>query len=341
MPYLEISPNRLVPIDEDHFVIGADADCHLALADAGVARRHLILQQVQDHWRVASLNLDAPALLNGQPLYTIMQLRDGDELRIGEAAFIFHTGPLPQTRRRNYWPVAAAVALVIVLVGIWGLSRTLTTPQPLASPLLPNPSPTPRLETSLPGPEYTPPVYQLQVPPPSYAPASALGDAERAAGCVPPAGWTWILVQPGDTLATIAHRVGASPRDLAQANCLDGTASLMAGRLYVPAAVPALGTGAGAEGAGSAASPPEPVQVDATPSPLPTPTRAAVVTEEPSRRICPAPDGWTYIIVQQGDTLKGLALRFHVSEETLKQANCMEGDSLLLGKRFYVPGGGS
>lgn len=62
-----------------------------------------------------------------------------------------------------------------------------------------------------------------------------------------------------------------------------------------------------------------------TPTPPPPPTN------------CPPPAGWQTYLVQPGDTLEGLAIRYRVSAEELIRANCLVTTSLLPGAYLYVP----
>ena len=54
---------------------------------------------------------------------------------------------------------------------------------------------------------------------------------------------------------------------------------------------------------------------------------------------CPSPPpGWSRITIGQGDTLAGLAQAYGTSVEALRQANCLEVDSLKPGGTLFVPG---
>lgn len=66
-----------------------------------------------------------------------------------------------------------------------------------------------------------------------------------------------------------------------------------------------------ASGPGSPTSPPPPVQVPTPPPPTPAP---------PGKTPPPKPRAHTYI-VQRGDTLSGIASRYHISMSTLKRLN--------------------
>ena len=70
----------------------------------------------------------------------------------------------------------------------------------------------------------------------------------------------------------------------------------------------------------------------ATISSSPSPTATI-----PPSTTCPAPNGWTSYIIQIGDTLEGLAARYGIFPNTLKEANCLIGNSLLPNTRISVP----
>ena len=120
---------------------------------------------------------------------------------------------------------ALIYGLVSVVLVVGGLSLALgesyTVSHPTATFSLP---PLPQTLTFTPaGPTQPPTLTPLptQMPPPPT-------------NCLPPVGWSPILVQPGDTLSSLAARYGTTPELLAQANCLL-TQNLAAGyTLYAP-----------------------------------------------------------------------------------------------------------
>jgi LysM repeat protein len=52
---------------------------------------------------------------------------------------------------------------------------------------------------------------------------------------------------------------------------------------------------------------------------------------------CPPPQGWLPYIVQPGDTLDGLALRYDKTSAEISQANCLGSAALLPGLVVYLP----
>ena len=71
-----------------------------------------------------------------------------------------------------------------------------------------------------------------------------------------------------------------------------------------------------------------------TPSPTPLPS----LTPTTADLACLPPSGWSEILLQPGDTLENLARTYNISPETLKNANCLVGTSLIPGTILYVPG---
>lgn len=85
--------------------------------------------------------------------------------------------------------------------------------------------------------------------------------------------------------------------------------------------------------------PTQPAATMASPSPTatdtPTPTATASATvEAPS---CGPPPGWVIYVVQRGDTLFRLSLRYNVSMAQLMQANCLSSVSIFAGQTLFVP----
>lgn len=81
---------------------------------------------------------------------------------------------------------------------------------------------------------------------------------------------------------------------------------------------------------------PSPAALSATPSPVPdTPTPTPTAGTPPP---CIAPRDWGVHIVRQGNTLYSLAERYGTDVETLERVNCLDGPTILIGQRLYVPG---
>ncbi len=87
------------------------------------------------------------------------------------------------------------------------------------------------------------------------------------------------------------------------------------------------------------------------PSPLPLtvtvtlpPTTTPLILESPTATItatppssCAVPLGWGQTVVQIGDTLDSIAIRYRVTKESLRAGNCLVSDVLVTGTVLYVP----
>ena len=109
-----------------------------------------------------------------------------------------------------------------------------------------------------------------------------------------------IIVQPFDTLASIAQTYQLSPIAIQQSNCLTSDVLQAGTVVYVP----------------------------------PMSTAMPRITSVP----CGAPYGWVNYYVVQGDTLYNLSGRYRVSVDQLQRANCLGASSLIqAGKILKVP----
>ncbi|RME34577.1 MAG: LysM peptidoglycan-binding domain-containing protein, partial [Thermoflexia bacterium] len=70
-----------------------------------------------------------------------------------------------------------------------------------------------------------------------------------------------------------------------------------------------------------------------TPAPVSAPTPLSVLYPTP----CAPPAGWLPYTVRRGDTLYRLAWRSGTSPLLIRQANCLETDSLQVGRVIYLP----
>ncbi len=119
--------------------------------------------------------------------------------------------------------------------------------------------------------------------------------------CMPPYRWSIYVVKPGDTLASIAFRYRTTVEALMHANCLTSSRLVQGQKLYVPPLPP-------------------------TPTPVPIyPT------------VCIPPYGWRPYVVQPGDTLYSLAVRFGTTVQTIMRANCLNRYYLYTGEILYLP----
>lgn len=73
-----------------------------------------------------------------------------------------------------------------------------------------------------------------------------------------------------------------------------------------------------------------------SPSPLPVlPT--STFTALPTASSCNTPAGWIGIIIQPGDTLASLALRYKISVQDLSAGNCLLNENIIPNTVLYVP----
>ena len=177
----------------------------------------------------------------------------------------------------------------------------LSSAQPTAVLL---PSPTPFLPTLTPTssptvPPSPPSAATDTVVPPTFVPAaSPTVPVPLIPSCPQPPGWFVYTVQQGDTLAGLAWRSGLTTLALMEANCL-GTSAIRPGQqVYLPPAFYA--------------------------SPTPRPP-------------CGPPIGWAVYIVQPGDTLYSLSLRFGVGIDAIRRANCLGDYVIYVGQALYLP----
>ena len=113
-------------------------------------------------------------------------------------------------------------------------------------------------------------------------------------------------VAHGDTLASVARKLGVSSRELADANDLHGKPLRSGMKLQVPSGA----------------------------------LREAETDEHPAhgKHASEAPSTYT---VAHGDTLAGVAKKLHVSAKALADANDLHGKPLRFGMKLKVPGGGA
>jgi peptidoglycan-N-acetylglucosamine deacetylase len=122
------------------------------------------------------------------------------------------------------------------------------------------------------------------------------------------------IVQPGETLSSIAGRYAVSVNALARHNGITNLNLVRVGQvLRIPAAV-------------NTANPP---RVAALPS-----VQAALPAEPPSQSS--STTAWHYT-VQRGDTLFSLAARFGVTAAAIKERNRLKTNTILVGQRLFIP----
>lgn len=111
--------------------------------------------------------------------------------------------------------------------------------------------------------------------------------------------------------------------------------SLAEGGVQVAAALTATSTSLSSP---SPTSPPvtqKPGEPTYTPSPIPSDTPIPILPTATPR--CTPLPGWVIYTTQVGDTLETLAQEYHTTPAALRQANCMEFDTLYANTTLYVP----
>lgn len=127
----------------------------------------------------------------------------------------------------------AALTSIIIIAGSFAVatteSRSTTAQAEMFTPTLTSFPTHIILVTQRPGePTYT--------PSPTSLPSLTATTADSA--CLSPEGWFEILLQPGDTLESLARTYNTSAETLKKANCLVGTSLIPGTILYVPGAPP-------------------------------------------------------------------------------------------------------
>lgn len=118
--------------------------------------------------------------------------------------------------------IYALASIVLVIGGLsLSLAESFTVSQPSSTPTAP---PLPgTLTPTLPGPTmtFTATALPTQTPLPPT-------------NCPPPFGWVLIVVQPGDTITSLAYQYRITPAQLSQANCLLSSGLAPGYNIYVP-----------------------------------------------------------------------------------------------------------
>jgi pSer/pThr/pTyr-binding forkhead associated (FHA) protein len=90
---LTLPDGRRIVLDQDKVTLGRLPECELALADAGVSRRHAEVRRGADNgWRVTDLASTNGTKVNGLKIKAPRELQDGDEITIGTTSIRFATG---------------------------------------------------------------------------------------------------------------------------------------------------------------------------------------------------------------------------------------------------------
>lgn len=127
--------------------------------------------------------------------------------------------------------------------------------------------------------------------------------------CTPPTGWLPVEIAEGDTLDQFATASGVSAELLQQANCLTSPELTPGNVLFVP--------------------PP-------TLAPTEPPSSSG---SSPATPTCGPPAAWAgnIHVVQPGENLFRIALRYRTTVADLRQANCLPSIDIRAGQRLFVP----
>ncbi len=143
--------------------------------------------------------------------------------------------------------------------------------------------------------------------------------------CPLPEGWIEIILQPGDTLHSLATKFGMDPATLAHMNCMFSETLIYGATIYVPGP-PYMET--------STASPAPTLLPSQIPSQLPPTFPSATKPIV----ICGPPPTWVLYSIQPKDTLYQLSQVLGVSISWLQYANCMGASThIYVGQLFWVP----
>ena len=87
---LTLPDGRRVVLDREKVTLGRLPECELAVADAGVSRRHAEVRRGPDNtWVVADLGSTNGTKVNGSRISAVHQLEDGDEITVGSTSVRF------------------------------------------------------------------------------------------------------------------------------------------------------------------------------------------------------------------------------------------------------------
>jgi pSer/pThr/pTyr-binding forkhead associated (FHA) protein len=83
---VRLLPDQQIPLDIDRFVIGRESDCHLAIPDPTVSKRHAELRLEDGQWSIEDLRTRNGTWVNGQRIHGRTPLSHNDEINIPSSA---------------------------------------------------------------------------------------------------------------------------------------------------------------------------------------------------------------------------------------------------------------
>ena len=87
-----LTPGQLFPLEHESAVMGRHPDCDIVLDVKAVSRQHVKIVQAEGRYFVEDLNSRNGTFLNEQLVEGRQPLLNGDELRVCDLVFAFHTG---------------------------------------------------------------------------------------------------------------------------------------------------------------------------------------------------------------------------------------------------------
>jgi pSer/pThr/pTyr-binding forkhead associated (FHA) protein len=84
------SKTQIIPLEKKDIVFGKAPDCDIRVKGFFCSRRHAVLSRLDSGFQLANLAVLSPVRLNGLPVESAF-VCDGDEIKIGKNAFIFHS----------------------------------------------------------------------------------------------------------------------------------------------------------------------------------------------------------------------------------------------------------
>lgn len=166
------------------------------------------------------------------------------------------------------------------------------------------------------------------------SPAPASTPAPQPTVIVVPGEPVYHIVQPGETLFRIGVRYNLPWTKIQVANNLVGDRLYAGQRLLIPVngEAPTPAPAAPTQAA------PTPAPTEAAPTPTPAPTEAAPTEAAPTDA---APAAETVHVVQAGETLFTIGLKYNVRWPAIMAANNLASDQIFAGQRLTIPAPGS
>jgi pSer/pThr/pTyr-binding forkhead associated (FHA) protein len=89
---------REISLTNDEFLLGRGEDCDLAVRDPEVSRHHCMIRVRGNDVTVSDLGSSNGTFVNNHRVVSQMNLRTGDELRLGQGRFLVDLGDDPDFR---------------------------------------------------------------------------------------------------------------------------------------------------------------------------------------------------------------------------------------------------